>query len=82
MAGGLLGLPLHTGPDIFDGDAAMPHDANGGILDLKMVLPNGNENMGTYGNMWYIWEHDHSHLDSKVAYGNIFSCKASVFLGK
>ena len=51
MAGGLLGLPLHTGPDIFDGEAAMPHDANGGILDLKMVLPNGNENMGTYGNM-------------------------------
>mmetsp|Transcript_27897 Transcript_27897/g.60803 ORF Transcript_27897/g.60803 Transcript_27897/m.60803 type:complete len:230 (-) Transcript_27897:48-737(-) len=33
----LLGLPLHTGPDIFDGEAAMPHDANGGILQLIIV---------------------------------------------
>ena len=29
---GLLGLPLHTGPDIFDGEAAVAHDAHGGIL--------------------------------------------------
>ena len=33
----LLGLPLHAGSNVLDGEAAMPHDGYRGILQLVVV---------------------------------------------